>query len=100
MNIGLFSCDFETLNYLNNMKVIRERILNAVHKCLQWENGEIAGIDMLKLEQRVDGILEQLHKPDVMQRSELLLAFCEFLLKEDGIAPMDASDSVKKLKIF
>lgn len=47
------------------MKVIRERILNAVHKCLQWENGEIAGIDMLKLEQRIDGILEQLNKPVV-----------------------------------
>lgn len=44
------------------MKVIRERICNAVHKCLQWEDGEIAGIDMLKLEQQIDGILAQLRK--------------------------------------
>ncbi|MEP2668872.1 MAG: hypothetical protein ABJH04_07750 [Cyclobacteriaceae bacterium] len=46
------------------MKVIRERILNAVHKCLEWKDGEITGIDMMKLEQRIDGILqpnEQLH---------------------------------------
>lgn len=47
------------------MKVIRDRICDAVHKCLQWKDGEIAGIDMLKLEQRIDGILEQLNKPVV-----------------------------------
>jgi hypothetical protein len=49
------------------MKVIRERICNAVHKCLQWEDGEIAGIDMLKLEQQIDGILAQLQQHIVMQ---------------------------------
>lgn len=35
-----------------------ERILNAVHKALQWEDGEIAGIDMNQLEQRIKGILK------------------------------------------
>jgi len=49
------------------MKVIRERILNAVHKCLQWEDGEITGIEMLKLEQHIDGILAQLQQHGVMQ---------------------------------
>lgn len=37
--------------------VIEERILNAVHKSLQWKDGEITGIDMNQLEQKVNGIL-------------------------------------------
>lgn len=47
------------------MKVIRDRICDAVHKCLQWEDGEIGGIDMLKLEQHIDGILAQLQQHSV-----------------------------------
>jgi hypothetical protein len=38
--------------------VIEERILNAVHKSLQWDSGEITGINMHELEQKVKGILQ------------------------------------------
>lgn len=44
-------------------KIIVERIMNAVHKCLQWQDGEIAGIDIEKLEQQVTGIINS-KKPD------------------------------------
>lgn len=37
--------------------VIEERLLNAFYKALQWDGGEITGIDMKTLEQRVHGIL-------------------------------------------
>lgn len=38
-------------------KVIVGRILDAVYKSLQWQDGEIAGIEMDKLEQKINGIL-------------------------------------------
>ncbi len=34
-----------------------ERIMDAVGKSLQWKDGEIAGVDIIQLEQRVRGIL-------------------------------------------
>lgn len=57
------------------MKVIRDRICDAVHKCLQWEDGEIAGIDMLKLEQHIDGILAQLIK--LLEEIDELMTYLE-----------------------
>lgn len=38
--------------------VIEERILDAVHKSLQWDSGEITGIDMRQLSAKVGGILK------------------------------------------
>ena len=41
--------------------VMRSRIADSAHKCMQWENGEITGFDMIRFEQMVDGILDQLY---------------------------------------
>ena len=43
-----------------DLKVVRDRIVDAVHKSLQWKDGEIGGVDMIQLEQRIDGILDSL----------------------------------------
>jgi len=40
--------------------VVKERILQAISKCLQWKDGEISGLDVLQLEQRISGILDSL----------------------------------------
>lgn len=44
-------------NDVDKIKVTEGRILDAVGKSLEWQDGEIAGIDMTQLEQRVRGIL-------------------------------------------
>lgn len=43
----------------------KERIMNAVHKSLQWKDGEILGIDILDLEQKVKGILTKPNTYDI-----------------------------------
>lgn len=47
-----------------NLIVVRNNILDEVHKSLQWEGGEIGGIDMIQLEQRIDGILQLINNPN------------------------------------
>lgn len=42
-------------------EVYENRILDAFHQALQWKNGEITGVDVMQLEQRIKGILSSLH---------------------------------------
>jgi hypothetical protein len=44
------------------IKIINQRIVDAVHKSAQWENGEICGMDIEQLQQRIKGILESYYE--------------------------------------
>lgn len=50
-----------------------EIILNAVHKCIQWRDGEMAGIDMMKLEDMVEGILQESKEMENIKPNQILI---------------------------
>lgn len=59
-------------------EIIFGRIMWAIHSCLQWEDGEITGLDIDKLSQKISGILEpsvpkeeqRQHLSDLMKTDE------------------------------
>jgi hypothetical protein len=48
-----------------DLKVVRDRIVEAVGKSCSYEDGQIYDIDMIQLKERIDGILDSLQpKPN------------------------------------
>lgn len=70
-------CVLDQKKECHNMKtkIVRERILDAMGKALEWEEGEIAGIDIPQFEMRLDAILS-FYDPKPIHENNAIDPFC------------------------